>query len=294
MNYIDYSDVLNIDHTLNQFLQLIRFILKSDAGSIYLKEQDVLKFKIFQNDSISKEDLNNKNVDLSKIEFSILEDDSKFLTVHTFLTQEVIKIDDVYMNNTLFDIDGIKYFDKVFNYQTKSMITIPLMHPFENSTIGVLQIINKKIDNTFIEFDEDDVLLLKLISSFLSMLVIEMQQSEKNLKNTNTNIKNLVTQEKKKNFEENTLQCHDYNITQMNQIIKNISHQWRNPLGELSLNNMFLQMKLLSTNKNDEIKNILENNDNIIQALSKTINNFQTVFDESFIGARNFHLKKSY
>jgi len=274
INKFNYPQSIKVDFTLEQLLQHIRTITNSDAGTIYLKNDDSLQFKIFQNDTISKSILEEKNLDIFSIKLSLLNED--LVAVQSCNKKQVINIDDVYCNFD-FDLSGTKTFDAMFDYKTHSMLTIPLIHPFqENVVIGVLQIINKKIATKFESYTKEDEKYLLLSSTFISMIILNIQEYISNLQDANQLLKEKITTEIKKNEEKNTLIFHNHKIFQMNEMIKNISHQWRNPLGELSLNNTLLERKL----EQPELINILIENNQIIQQLSKTINNFQIVFDD--------------
>lgn len=65
--------------------------------------------------------------------------------------------------------------------------------------------------------------------------------------------------------------------TSLNEIMSVIAHQWKQPLHELSINNIYLNEK----NKNSKYKRIYEDNDEIIQFLSSTITSFQNFYKSS-------------
>ncbi len=287
MSKTNPSQAINVDIALQQLLQLIRTITKSDAGTIYLKDKETLLFKIFQNDSISDSDLKKKNIDISSIKLS-LKEKHNLVAVKSCNEMRLIKIDNVYINND-FDLSGTKEFDTIFHYKTNSMLTLPLLHPFSNEVIGVLQVINKKAENQDLPYTEEDEKALLLISSFISMAILNVQNYVLQLETSNIELKKQMAIEMQKSLNKNTLLFHSYKISQMNEMIQNISHQWRNPLGELGLNNMMLQMKI----EGKEVQEILTDNNKIIQKLSNTINSFQIIFDGDSIEMNKFNLKRT-
>lgn len=64
---IDLLNLVDIEKILHQLLSQIRTLTSSDAGTIYLKDGDCLKFCVFQNDSLSSTKINQ------------IEEDNKFL-----------------------------------------------------------------------------------------------------------------------------------------------------------------------------------------------------------------------
>ena len=64
-------------------------------------------------------------------------------TILSKKTVTIYNIPDVYLD-TNFDFSGTKKFDNTTGYCSKSMLVIPLIN-HEDETIGVLQLINKKI-----------------------------------------------------------------------------------------------------------------------------------------------------
>ena len=59
-------------------------------------------------------------------------------------------------------------------------------------------------------------------------------------------------------------------------VLKDISHQWRQPLCEVSLNNSYLRSKVKSNNESAEI---LIDNQSIIQSLSSIIEDYETAYE---------------
>ncbi len=50
---IDLLNLVDVENILEQLLSQIRALTFSDAGTIYLKDGDSLRFCVFQNDSLS-------------------------------------------------------------------------------------------------------------------------------------------------------------------------------------------------------------------------------------------------
>ncbi len=65
--------------------------------------------------------------------------------------------------------------DNATNYNTKSMITVPLQAGTESTPIGVMQILNKRED----DFDKDDLAVLEILATQVAAGIINAQLNEK-------------------------------------------------------------------------------------------------------------------
>jgi len=128
-------------HTLlDSILNETRALTNADAGSIFLVENNKLKFCYVQNDSLFKSDfLSNKYV-YSNNEIDI---DEKSLAGYVALTKESLLIDDAYEIGPSKSYSFNPYFDQISSYKTKSMLIVPLKTS-KNDMVGVLELINCK------------------------------------------------------------------------------------------------------------------------------------------------------
>ncbi|MDF2549147.1 MAG: hypothetical protein K0S07_214 [Chlamydiales bacterium] len=104
------------------------------------------------------------------------EDGSKNLesiAAFSFLKGESCLIDDVY-HERHFDFKAAKAFDRANNYQTKSLLTTPLID-LHHRGIGVLQLINKTIDGKIVPFTSFDQKLLKALASLAASALLNRQ-----------------------------------------------------------------------------------------------------------------------
>ncbi len=138
---IKLSAERDTDTLLELILTKAREITGSDAGSLYLVEEDDtghrrLRFKLAQNDSIQ--------VPFKEFTMPI---SSQSVAGHVALTGEILNLEDAYSPppGSPFQINVA--FDKQVGYRTKSMLVVPMKTP-KNEVIGVLQLINRKADRT--------------------------------------------------------------------------------------------------------------------------------------------------
>lgn len=137
---LEVTRIKDIDILLERILTKARLFTNSDAGSIYIKEDDALRFKYTQNTTEQKALPPGKKLIYSIFTIPL---NSNSIAGHVADTGRTLNIDDVY------DLDGnAPYsfdpsYDKLTGYRTKSMLTLPLkMH--NNEVVGVLQLINAK------------------------------------------------------------------------------------------------------------------------------------------------------
>ncbi len=188
MNQFESND---LEVLLHKILNYLKHITSSDAGSIYLKEGDFLKFYIFQNDSFSYETIYKMQKPLSSLKYKI-EPNTNTIAIESFVSKQIIMIDDIY-DDTIFDFKSSKEFDKKFNYTTKSILTAPLVNFYSGEVIGILQLINKKDeDGNLIKFSLEDKEFISLSSYLTTLNIITTQKSLKEKEIINESIEDRI------------------------------------------------------------------------------------------------------
>ncbi len=143
--FLEIAQAITTERDIEKLLALIlektRFITGADAGSIYVVEGEdpdierrTLHFKLTQNDSV--------NFDASEFSVPINE---RSMAGNAALNRDSLNIADVYElpPNSPYGFD--RSFDEKIGYRTKSVLTTPLLSRV-GDVIGVLQLINKKLD----------------------------------------------------------------------------------------------------------------------------------------------------
>jgi HD-GYP domain-containing protein (c-di-GMP phosphodiesterase class II) len=141
------SSERNLQKLLSLILEKAREITVADAGSIYVVEGDdheddpakrTLRFKVSQNDSV--------HLDFTEFTLPVSE---KSIVGRCVLTKEVINITDLYRldepgtGNNPWGFRHNREFDEKIRYQTRSMLTVPMIDA-KDQVIGVIQLINRK------------------------------------------------------------------------------------------------------------------------------------------------------
>ncbi|MBI4384376.1 MAG: GAF domain-containing protein [Nitrospinae bacterium] len=127
----------NLDALLEMIVDEARKFTHADAGTLYILENNSLRFKIVQNDSLKIRKGGKKG---EAIAFPPVELKESNVSAFVALNGIPVNIPDVYDTN-LFDFTGPKKFDEATGYRSKSMLVVP-MRNHENDVIGVLQLLN--------------------------------------------------------------------------------------------------------------------------------------------------------
>ena len=152
----DIGRALSGVHDLNALLEMIvdqaRSFTNADAGTLYIVEDETLRFQIVQNDSL-KIFMGGKTGET--IPFPPVELKESNVSAFVALKGKSVNIPDVY-DTDLFDFTGPKKFDQSTGYRSKSMLVVPMKN-HDNDVIGVLQLLNatNPVNNEVIAFSQD-------------------------------------------------------------------------------------------------------------------------------------------
>src|SRR5512143_3406597 len=135
---IELTEIKDIDVLLERILREARNLVSADAGSIYIKEDDKLKFSYTQNDTQQKKLPPGKKLIYSTFSIPI---NNQTISGYVANTGEALNIPDAYKL-----VSGLPYafnnsYDDLSGYRTRSMLAFPLKTN-RGDTIGVLQLIN--------------------------------------------------------------------------------------------------------------------------------------------------------
>ncbi len=157
---------LSAEKDFNRLLETLvieaQSVTNADAGTLYLAENDELKFVILRNTSLSMAmgGTSGNAIPFYPVRLHNADGSENRANVasHAALTHKRINIANAYQADG-FDFSGTKSFDERTKYHSQSFLTIPLLNN-EERVIGVLQLINAKDAATgaIIPFTDDDVL----------------------------------------------------------------------------------------------------------------------------------------
>ncbi len=139
---LDINEVKDLDMLLERILTNVRAFFNADAGSIYLKEGDKLRFSYTQNDTLQRRLGPNKKLPYHTFFVPI---NNHSIAGYVAKNCEVANIPDVYKMSGSEPYTFDSAFDTMSDYRTSSMLTVPMINQ-RGEVLGVMQIINAQDD----------------------------------------------------------------------------------------------------------------------------------------------------
>jgi HD-GYP domain-containing protein (c-di-GMP phosphodiesterase class II) len=174
---LDINRVKDVDLLLERILTNARKFFHADAGSIYLKEGNKLRFSYTQNDTLQRRLGPGKKLIYTTFTIPI---NTNSIAGYVAKNCEAVNIPDVYEMSTAVPYLWDSEFDKVSHYTTRSMLTVPLTN-HRGDVLGAMQIINAQDDaGTIIPFSRaDEFLIMHFATS--AALALERAQMNRNI-----------------------------------------------------------------------------------------------------------------
>ena len=159
---VSLSAEKDFNRLLESLVEEAQSFTHADAGSLYLVEDDKLRFVILRNTSLNMKMGGTSGVPITFYPVRMYNEDGSEnranVVSYAALTHKRINIADAYQAEG-FDFSGTKAFDEKTGYRSQSFLTIPLENK-ERKVMGVLQLLNAKDPKTgeIIPFEDDTVL----------------------------------------------------------------------------------------------------------------------------------------
>ena len=159
----------NLETILEEILVYVMKRTNAEGGTVYLKQNNKLHFKVVINKKLNIHNTHTENwppIELYTPQGSNLSNVSALCAIKN----EIINIPDVYHEEG-FNFEGMRKFDKANNYRSKSMLVIPMVD-HEEDIIGVLQLINKLDHNgEIIPFTKNDIHIAQAYSAYCAIAI---------------------------------------------------------------------------------------------------------------------------
>ena len=139
----ELSKVQDADILLERILLKARSVVNAEAGTIYVKEGDLLAFKYTQNATLEKRLPPGQKLPLSNMTIPI--DDSR-IAGYAANNKVLVRIDDAYAIPPDRPYSFNPSFDKQNDWKTGSILAVPLLSSAGN-LLGVIQVINALDDS---------------------------------------------------------------------------------------------------------------------------------------------------
>lgn len=154
------SSERDLSRLLEKILECAMELAHCDAGTLYLLDQDVLRFKIMHNHTLGTYEGGGGHAPvLPPVRLG-----RENVCALALLEDRTIYVEDV-RSCPEYDFSGPIQYDALTGYHTKSMLVVP-MHNREGKKIGVLQLINAMDEKGGIKgFSKDMALVLESIAS---------------------------------------------------------------------------------------------------------------------------------
>lgn len=174
---LDINEVKDVDLLLARILSNVRKFFNADAGSIYLKQGDQLKFSYTQNDTLQHRLAPGKKLIYDTFSIPI---NNKSIAGYVAKNLETINIPDVYQMGSSVPYTFDSNFDQLSDYKTTSMLAVPMTNQ-RGDVQGVMQIINAKDgkDEILSFSPSDEPLVMHFANS--ATLALERAQMTRNI-----------------------------------------------------------------------------------------------------------------
>jgi len=150
---VELNQVRDMDILLEHVLKDARYFVNADAGSIYIRKDEMLDFTYTQNDTFQSRLPEGEKLIYSTFSIPI---DKKSIAGYVATTGEVLNIPDVYCIEPTAPYSFSKKFDEESGYKTQSVFTVPLKTQ-RGDLLGILQIINAMDENkNVVPFSAED------------------------------------------------------------------------------------------------------------------------------------------
>jgi len=138
---IAFNNEKRYDKLLDIILEKMMDLTCSDAGTLYVVEDDHLHFRILKNKTLNVFKTVEDMIDLPPIKLDKNNIDN--VSAYVAINNEIIEVDDVYTSEK-FNFSGPKKYDELTGYKTRSMLVLPLSVYQDNETevFGVMQLLN--------------------------------------------------------------------------------------------------------------------------------------------------------
>ena len=169
---LDINEVKDLDLLLERILTNARKFCNADAGSIYLKENSELKFSNTQNDTLQKRLEPGKKLIYNTYSIPI---SNRSIAGYVANNDKTVNIPDVYDMGSTVPYSFDSSFDRLSDYQSRSMLAIPMINQHDD-VIGVMQLINARDDHGhIISFSKSDE---PLIGHFATSAALALERAQ--------------------------------------------------------------------------------------------------------------------
>lgn len=165
---LEINEVKDLDILLEKILTHVRRFFNADAGSIYLKQADELKFSYTQNDTLQKRLGPDRKLIYNTFFVPI---NNQSIAGYVARNRQIVNISDAHKMSGLEPYTFDSNFDSISDYRTCSILTVPMTNQ-RGDVLGVMQIINAQEDQgNIIPFSRSDESLINHFATSAALAV---------------------------------------------------------------------------------------------------------------------------
>jgi HD-GYP domain-containing protein (c-di-GMP phosphodiesterase class II) len=169
---IELSRVQDVDILMERILSEARRFVNADAGSIYIRDGELLHFTYTQNDTLQQRLGKDEKLMYSTFTMPI---NTKSIAGYAASTGKALNITDAYTIPEEAPYGFDRHFDETSRYETHSMLTIPL-NTAKGDILGILQVINAQdAEKKIISFSKNAE---KMMHHFASIAAVALERAQ--------------------------------------------------------------------------------------------------------------------
>jgi diguanylate cyclase (GGDEF)-like protein len=177
----------NLATLLERILTEARRFTRAEAGTLFLREGDQLRFSVVQNDKLARE-LGLEEM-RSRLQSEPLNLRELSLAGHVALTGDILNLHDTYMIPSDRPYTFDTRVDARLNYRTQSILVVPLQDPSGN-ILGVLELINALDRGRVVPFDSQYESLVRSLASQAAVAIRNARLEDLSFKDALTDVYN--------------------------------------------------------------------------------------------------------
>ena len=174
---IELNQIQDFDSLMDRILSEARFLLHSQAGTIFLRDGDALRFAFFHNDALAERTTTGDPPLVPTFRIPITD---RSLAGWVCLTGQSLYVADCYNISLEVPYRFDSSFDSLLGYRTQSMIAMPLKNQ-SGRILGVIQVINPLSTDgrTITGYSTDDIRLLEHFASVATVAIERTHMTER-------------------------------------------------------------------------------------------------------------------
>src|SRR6267143_4151838 len=184
---INLTSEQNLATLLERILTEARRFTRAEAGTLFLREGDQLRFSVVQNDKLAR-DLGQEEM-RRRLQADPLSLRELSLAGHVALTGDILNLHDTYMIPPDRPYSFDPRVDARLNYRTQSILVVPLQDP-ANNILGVLELINALDRGRVVPFDSQYEGLVRSLASQAAVAIRNARLEDLSFKDALTDVYN--------------------------------------------------------------------------------------------------------